>query len=142
MAGKRCRICHDDVVSQDAIVGNVAICHQKVVIPDNGDSMPAAGAAVEAGKLPEHVVVADLQVRRFALIFEILRICSDGAVAVETASLAYGCPPMDADMGIQDGAGSYPGLRADGAIGADFGFRRNVACAVYQCSRMYRHGVR
>ena len=141
MAGKRCRICHDDVVSHDAIVSDVTVGHQKIIIPDHGDSMPSLGAAVQGDKFPEHVVVADLQVRRFSLVFEILRICSDGAVAVKMASLADGSPPVDVDMGIQDSAGSNPGLRADDAIGADFGFRGNFSCPVDNCSRMYGHAV-
>ena len=123
MASKSRRIGHDDMVSHDAIVGHVTVCHYEIAISDGRDAVPALRSAIQADKLPKDIIVADLKVGRFPFVFKILGISSDGAVAIEVASLPDRSPTMDVNMGIQDAAGSYARVWSNDAIGTDFGVR-------------------
>ena len=104
-----------------------------------GDPVSSLGPSVQGYKFPKNVVAADFQMCCFALVFEILRIGSDGAMAVEMTPFSYICPAMNADMGIQDAASSYIRIGADNAVGSDMSFRGDVTRLVYYCCRMYGH---
>jgi hypothetical protein len=68
MTCERCGIRHNDVVSQDAVVGDMTVSHEKIVVADYGDPVSPLRASVEAHEFPEHTAVADLQKGRLSFI--------------------------------------------------------------------------
>ena len=56
-----------------AVVRDVRVGHEHVVVADFRDAAAARGAAMDRHELPEHVVVADDQPRRLAVILQVLR---------------------------------------------------------------------
>jgi hypothetical protein len=130
---------HYDMVSYDVIVSDMAVGHDEIIAPDNGDPMSARSAAIEAYKLPKYIVIANLEVGRFTRVFEILRICSYRAVAVEPASLADARPAMNVDVRVQDTSRANVRMRPNYTVGADNGFRGDRAGIVNNCRGMYGH---
>jgi len=135
-------ICHDDIVSYNAIVSHVAVSHKKIVVPNDSDSVPSFGPAIQSDKFSKDIVAADLQIGGLACVFEVLWIGSNGAVAVETAPLSYLCPTMNRNMGIQFAAAPYTCMGTDNAVWPDVSFRGNLAGFVYNRSRVYGHWVK
>src|SRR5437588_4088721 len=70
---ERGRVRHDDVTANLAIVGDVGIGHDQVVVANPGASPALYRAAVDGDKLADLVMVADLQPCRFARVGDVLR---------------------------------------------------------------------
>ena len=138
---KRRGVRHNDMVPHEAIMRHMAVRHKKIVIPDVSDSVPASGSTVQAYKFAEDVIASDFQMCRFALVFEILRVGSNGTVAVEMAPFSNIGPAININMGIQDAAGPYVRIRADNAVGPDMCFPGDLTGLIYDCCRMYGHGI-
>jgi hypothetical protein len=139
VSGERCGICHDDVVSHDAVMGDVTVGHQKIIVSNNGNSMTSPRSAVQAHKLPEYIIIADFEIGRFPLVFEVLRIGSDRTVTIKTAPFPDAGPAMNANMRIQNGSRPNRHIRSDDTVGADFGFRGNFTRTVNNGRRVYGH---
>ncbi len=111
------------MISYDAIVGHMTVCHNEIAVSDGRDAVPALGSAIQTDKLPKDIVVADLKIGQFPFVFKILGIRPDGAMAVKVASFPDSSPTMDVDMGVQDASGSYASIRSDNTIGTNMGVR-------------------
>ncbi len=61
MAGERSVICHDDVVPDLAIVGDVDVGHDPIVAAHSGDSATVLGAAIETAIFPYGVAITNFQ---------------------------------------------------------------------------------
>src|ERR1700737_3705251 len=73
MPAERSRVRHNDVTANLAIVRNVGIGHDQVVVADPGASPALHRAAVDGDKLADYVMVADLQPCRFTRVGDVLR---------------------------------------------------------------------
>ena len=120
---------------------HVAVSHDEIVVPDDGDAVPPSRAAIQTDELPENVIVADLQIGGLALVLEVLRIGPYGAVAVEMAPRANSGPAVNVNVGIQNAAGSNRGVRTDYAVGAYVGIGGDLTRIADDCGRMYGHGI-
>ena len=67
-------VAEENPVADEAVVSDVGVCHEDVVVPDRRQAAPAAGSAVHGHALAEDVAVADQQPRMLAAELEILRI--------------------------------------------------------------------
>ena len=86
-AGKLARVGDYQAVVQDAVVTHVHVCHQQIVVADDGASLRSR-AAVDGHELADGVVVANLAGRLFALEFKILRHSANHSVRKHPAILA------------------------------------------------------
>src|SRR5690625_2904331 len=74
---------HNGVATNLAIVGDMNISHNPVIVRHPGGTHILYSAGIDGDIFPYHVAVADGQVSCFALIFFILRVPPYGAEAVE-----------------------------------------------------------
>src|SRR6267154_258834 len=72
MARERSRVRHDDVVTENAVVADVGICHQKIVIADASVSAATFRSPVNVYVLSKNIVLADGEKGFFAPVLQIL----------------------------------------------------------------------
>jgi hypothetical protein len=82
VAGQGAVVREDHVISDIAIMGDMAV-GQKITVASDARYRPNGGASVHGAEFPEAIVIPDLEVGRFAGIFEILRLLADRAEGVE-----------------------------------------------------------
>ena len=68
MSGQAGVVGHDDVVPQHAVMGDVHIGHDPVVVADARDAGVLDGAAIDGAKFTDGVVVADDQLGVFVRV--------------------------------------------------------------------------
>ncbi len=127
VAGQIGRIGHDDVIPQLAVVGDMAVGHQQVVIADEGDADVGCGRPVDRDILPDRVVVADDDPRRLPPVFQVLRGAAEGGELGDAASLADVGVALDDHMGADDRVFPDMAIGTDDAVRSDldpFGKRR------------------
>ena len=71
--GQRRGVAEDRVAADVAVVRDVGVGHQQVVVADAGDAAAARGAAMDGHELADDVAVADDDPRRLAAELQILR---------------------------------------------------------------------
>jgi len=72
MACKCCRIGKDHIIADDAIVGNMHICHEQAVIPHNGFII-GFGTTINGHKFPDSGIIPDLNDSFLSVEFKVLR---------------------------------------------------------------------
>jgi hypothetical protein len=96
------------VMTNLAIVGQMYIGHDPVVITDTGYPGILRGAAIESAKFAYRITIANLKLRWFTLIFLVLR------------RFAQGRKLINAVIGTYPGMAGDHHVRADDASGTDF----------------------
>ncbi len=92
------------VVDQDAVIGDHAVVtdmgigHDQVVVTDGGLGAVLNGAAVNGHTLANHIVIADDQSRRFALVLEIRGVLADRRELVDAVVATDTGRPLDDHM--------------------------------------------
>jgi hypothetical protein len=136
MAPEKDGVCHDDVVFQMAIMGDVRTCHEEVVVSDDGLAPAACRAGVNGDKFPDDVAVPDDERAVLALEFEVLRVgandrvgeyavvSSDRRAAGDIAIVAYCRAAADFHVLV------YDHVHANGDIVGQLRFRVNVSTFV------------
>ena len=126
-----------------AVVGDVDVGHDPVVIAQAGDAGVLHGAGVDGDELADGVARADFQTGGFACVFLVLRRCANAgeledAVARANAGAAFNdavranaAARANAHMGANDGIG------ADGDICRQLSRRVNEGGGMNGC-----HGAR
>src|SRR5690349_6618738 len=107
MTGQRHFIREDVVVTDDAVVRDVNAHHEEVARADASRLTRAVGAMKRA-KLPNNVVVADLEETLLALELDVLRLAADDGVFVNAIARAEPRKALD------------HGVSADFAVRTDF----------------------
>src|SRR5688572_12875548 len=80
MTGQRGRIRHDDVIAEHAVMADVRVRHEKIVIADFRVAAAPFGAAMDIHVLAKDIMVSDRQERLLTLELQILRLktnCSE-----------------------------------------------------------------
>ena len=77
VAAERGAVGDDVTIAEEAIMGDVALHHQEILIAHPGHHAAACGPWIERNILAYRVTIADQKLARFALIFEILRRVTD-----------------------------------------------------------------
>ena len=130
-----------------AIVRNVRVGHEHVVVADLGDAAAPLGASMNRHEFAKHVAIADDQFRRLAMELQILRNqpdrrqrkdlvpvsdfrwtlddcrCADAAITAKPHMLPDHRVRTDHAASADDGVGMDDGTRVDG----DAGSRRGTA---------------
>src|SRR3990172_10525893 len=73
MSCEGCRIRHDDVAAEFAVMGDVRVGHEKVVVTDDGHTVAAQRGPVHGRVLPDGIPVPDDDARLFVQVLGILR---------------------------------------------------------------------
>src|SRR4030095_8607001 len=68
----RC-VCHDDFAADLAVMCDVGLSHEEIVVADPGHSAATRCAAVDSDKLADLISLSDLGRSRFASILQVLR---------------------------------------------------------------------
>src|SRR5699024_5416173 len=102
-----------------AVVGDVAVGHQPVVVADAGHANVVGGDAVDGHILADGVVTADLHGGVFAVVFLVLWSFTDGRKLVDAAVAADAGAPADDNMRPDPAAVADDGLWPDDAVGAN-----------------------
>ena len=136
----RC-IRHDDAVSNAAIMRHMTVSHEKIMAAYYRDPMSSLGASIEGYEFAENIIFAYFEACWFSLELQILRVGPDGVMTVKMTIPADRRPTIDTDMGIEDDAVSYGGMRPNDAIRADRSFGGNFRCFINYRSRVYRHAI-
>src|SRR6266446_4235615 len=129
MPAQRRRVCHDDVTPNLAIMRNVGIGHDQVVVADLGASPALDRAAVDGDKLADYVMVADLQACRFACVGDVLRRQANRSEREKDVVRANFRGSLDSDVRNQAAALAELDLGPDNAI------RPNLARRMYLAFR-------
>src|SRR4029450_10649577 len=90
----------------------------------------AACAAADRNKFAERILIADFQISRFALVFQVLGLLTDGAVSVEFVFSAGLRWPAECDVMLE------PAVWTDYHIGADYAIRPNDCSGTDLCARI------
>ena len=109
----------EHMIADEAIMSHVHISHNQCVTTDTGQAATFHRAAVDGHELPNGIVVANLQARRFALVAEVLRRQADRGERKETVVRTDFARPFDCDVGNQFAALPQLDIRPDHAVGAD-----------------------
>src|SRR5690606_997954 len=98
MAGELDRVYKYAIVSDDAVVRHVNICHQETVLSDDRFEL-VVGAATYGDKLADDGVVSDIGFSFFTGKFQILRNGGDGGAGVYPNTLTHPCAIPDHCVG-------------------------------------------
>ena len=141
VAAQRRPVRHDGVAADLAIVRDMHVGHDPVVVADARDAGILHRAGIEGAEFAYRVVVADLQARRLAGVFLVLRDCAHRTELEDAICLADAGVPLDDDMRPDHRPGAdlhmlaYDGIRAHLDIAGKPGVRMDDRSGVM------RHGT-
>src|SRR5690606_20925995 len=118
MAGQLHAIGNDGMVAHLAIMGDMHIGHDPVVVAEPRHAYVLGGAGIDGDIFAHHVAVADFKARGFARIFFVLGHAPYGAETVEVVVGTHRGQAVDDAMRADDGTGAYGHMLADDAVGA------------------------
>jgi uncharacterized protein (DUF2336 family) len=98
MAGELGVVGEDGTVADLAIMRQMHIGHDPVVVAQASDAGILRGAAIEGAELPDRVA-SPISVGRFAGVFLVLRLFADGAELEDAIVAAHAGVPGQHDMG-------------------------------------------
>ena len=119
MPGQCGRVRHNDVIPQLAVVTDMRVGHQEIVIADPRYPTAPLGAAMNIDIFTKDVVMADREKRIFTLEFEILGLKTDGRKRIKLVALADFRGAFDDDVRLETAALPDVDARTDRAIRAD-----------------------
>ena len=107
------------MVANDAIVGNVSVDHQKVVVSNFGDTASLDRAAMDRDTLPDSVAIAYFHDGWFSGVLQILVVFSDRGERVDCVVSTNAGVPTDDNVRLKDGALANPDVTTYTAIGTN-----------------------
>src|SRR4051794_10151860 len=93
-------------------------------------------APIDGHEFAKRVLVADLEIRRFAGVFQILRLLADRGVGVKLVPRASACRSANRDVVLQPAVGAEHDASLDDAIWTDDGPGAELRSAINDRSRM------
>jgi hypothetical protein len=127
------------VVTDLAVMTDVYVSHQEVMIPNARTTATAFGPTMNVYVLSKNVVISNYEKRLFAFEFQILRRQSDGSKGVELIVVADRGGTLNHHMGFEAASVSdlhttaNTAIRPNAHVGTQFSFRAD------NCRRM-NHG--
>jgi len=137
MPGQSGVVYQNAVVAEYAVVANMHIGHQQVVITDGGFAAILHGAPVNGDPFTDNVVITDHQSRGLAFVFQIGSVLPHGGELVDVVVLADAggaldhhmggnhCSRADFDIGPDNGPGAHFHIGCQPGLGMDYGGRIN-----------------
>ena len=123
VAGEGRAVGHHRARADLAVVRDVHVGHDPVVVADPGDSAPARRPAVEGAVLADDVAVADLEPGRAPVVLLVLGVAADGHEGMEVVVGAEAGRPLHHRVRVDAGAVAHLHVVSHHRIGAhhDFG---------------------
>jgi hypothetical protein len=91
----------NDIITDDAVMGDMGRHHKQAVIADSGHHAAAFGAGIHGDMFANTIVGTDNQFRRFIMILQILRGVAQGSEGIDYRSGTDTSSSVDGDMGNQ-----------------------------------------
>ncbi len=129
MAGQSAVVGENDVVTNAAVVRNMAVGEEMPSASDNGLVLWHR-SAIYGAVLAEGVVIADAQPRWFMLIFEILGALANGAERVKFVALPNNCGAIDDNVALQPASRTKRDGAENKAVRPDFGILGKLGACV------------
>ena len=126
---------HDDAVFDFAVVSYVRAGHQIALVTNAGDAVFFFGASIDRHRFAKDVAIPDDDLRRRALVAEVLGFTADDAAGKEVILTSDGRMSGDRHMAFQTCATPDLGMRANNTK------RPNPNFIVEFGSRVYHSGV-
>ena len=95
MTGERRAVRHDGFVADDAVVGDVYVSHDPVVIAYDRHALVLSRTATDRYELVDRIAITYLKARRFAGVLLVLRIVANRRKLVDQVVLANRCRPIN-----------------------------------------------
>jgi hypothetical protein len=123
-------IAHDDMSRQSGVVGenrlvpdyaivrDVRVGEEEITVADDR-FLAGTRAAMDGGKFAEGVALADFEMGRLALVFQVLRLEADGRVRKKFIPRANFARPFDRRVMTDLAALAQFNVRADDGVGSD-----------------------
>src|SRR5579871_5821972 len=83
VAGQRGAVGEHGAIPDTAVMRNVGIGHEQVVVADARHALAVGRTPIDGAALAEGIAVADLEARRFPLVLQVLRRIPDGGELVD-----------------------------------------------------------
>src|SRR5271165_320177 len=127
---------HHDLVAESAVVRDVRIRHQQIVIADAGHALVVGGATVHRDRFAKYISVPDFEARRLTVVFLVLgRIAQRGELKYPVAG-ADSRRTVDHHMRTDPSARTDDHIRPDDAERPDLDIRRNLRLRRYHRARV------
>src|SRR5690554_5231977 len=121
---RKCGVVNQNtVITKHAIVTNMHICHQQIVVADGGFMAILNGAAMDGDALTNNIVITDYQTSRFAFVFQVRRVLTYCGKLKNLIVLANDCRAFDHDMRGDHRARTNLYIRSDNRPGANLNIR-------------------
>lgn len=98
MSRQGCAISHNNVVANDAIMRDVGVSHEQVVIANFGDALVLLGAPVQGRKFTDRVTVAYFQPGYLGGVLFILRVFTYRGKLINPILFTNGGRALDDNM--------------------------------------------
>jgi len=118
-------------------MGDMSVCHDKIIVADPGYASPFGGPSVDRHVLFDGIVVADNYLGRLEFITYILGRSADGRKGADGAVVADRSFTLDHDMAADAAAFAYPGACLDHTVGPDLGIGRYFGILIDNSCWMY-----
>src|SRR6185437_5200189 len=136
---KACRIGHNNMVAEPAIVCHMHVGHQNALRPKRGHSTPLDGSPVHRDILPDSVVVADDDLGRLPLVSKVLWRPSDRSKRMHLVPLPNLRPPINRHMREQSASLSDCDMLPDYTEWPDLNVTIEARLGMNDRCRMYLH---
>src|ERR1700692_1870791 len=119
VAGQGSAVGQDAVVADGAVVTDVGVGHDQAVAAHAGGSTAPLRSAGDGDVLADGVVIADLERRRFAAVFQVLGSDSQAGEGVDAIPGSQARLAVQYDVRDQFAVLAQLDIRTDGAVGPD-----------------------
>ena len=124
------------MIADVAVVPDMGIRHDHVLAADACDAA-LAGRSMDRGAFAQRRIVADDDMGRFVLIFEILGRAADDRSAENLASASQNRILLDDDMRVKDRSGPDSDIPTDHTVGTDLNIGFNFGGRIEDRRWMY-----
>ena len=132
----QCRVVGEHGMVPDcAVVCDMDICHDPVVVAHAGLAGVLHGTPIDGAVFANRIAVSDVQLRGFAGVLLVLRIVADGCELKDVVVLADDAGPLQHHVGLDSRAPADLHIRSDNAVWTD----RHVRVKTCTCRN---HGAR
>ena len=126
MTGERCVIRHDGFVTNYAVMRDVTVSHDPVIVANNRLTDILGRAATDSTKFANRIPITDAETCRLTGVLLVLRVITDRRKLIDMIIFAYFRRAVDHDVAVDPCTAVYLDMIADHCIGADLNIVRDI----------------